>query len=362
MLKRNWIIVVALGLTLAGPALPQELEPPRPKGQIEFQGEIITDVQRPQNNDQAEDSGPENLTLILNKIESAIRDLVAQERAAQSQGRDQHDVRDLDAQEQMALWAQAMFWANAVAVVLTFAGLVLIGFTLHHTKRASNYAEEMAVEARKATKAANDTFLEAQAANAIAKDGLIAQHRPWLVLEVDDSSQDGVAMVRFDGEGSAEVTLMMRARNIGKSPARMVLYDMKAYWTYSEWPSFDELAAFIDRTKQLKGSHAKYASTIIPEDLTKFGFVRMNAKPVEPRPETWSPKHGVAIVVTCCVVYKSEWSDDWFHTANIVAIRQRLPEGRHPRDRPRFGWNQGTFQPDRLEAHVSKSGGTSSIE
>ncbi len=57
----------------------------------------------------------------------------------------------------MAFWAKFMFWASAVAVVMTGVGLCLIKQTLVSTKIAANSVADTLVEAKKATTQAQNT-------------------------------------------------------------------------------------------------------------------------------------------------------------------------------------------------------------
>ncbi|WP_415013724.1 hypothetical protein [Brevundimonas sp.] len=55
----------------------------------------------------------------------------------------EREQRDLDAQEDMAIWAQAMFWTALAQALLSAAGIVLIYITFRETRRAANSAEEI---------------------------------------------------------------------------------------------------------------------------------------------------------------------------------------------------------------------------
>lgn len=85
-------------------------------------------------------------------IEPALRDLVA----AQNKPKDKRDIKteiaDLKAQEEMALWAEPMFWASASTVLLTFVGLALILGTLVYSRRAAVHAKEMVGQAARLKK------------------------------------------------------------------------------------------------------------------------------------------------------------------------------------------------------------------
>ena len=145
-------LAVILGVSLA---LAQEKKPPVLKdqpvpesGQHTGKGEATDQAQK-------KEPAPEKLSPSLNQIESAIRDLIAQQRAAQGQGPKDNEIRDLKAQEGMALWAKRMFWATLAAVALTMAGIFLIWRTLRYTKEAASHTRGMLDEAVKTTKAAH---------------------------------------------------------------------------------------------------------------------------------------------------------------------------------------------------------------
>ena len=135
---------------------PQEIVPTALESQPITEGGQTTSEQRAADQGQKSEPTSENLSPSLDKIEAAIRDLIAQERAAQGHGPKDEEIRDLKAQEGMALWAKAMFWATVAAVIITFAGIVLIRYTLKYTKIAAGHTEEMLNEAQASTRAAED--------------------------------------------------------------------------------------------------------------------------------------------------------------------------------------------------------------
>lgn len=119
-----------------------------------------------------------------------------------SKNNEDWQTRDNKAQIQMmrAAW---------VAVGLTFVGLILVGFTLHYTKKAAQAAATTLIEAGNATKAAQDT---------------LASDRAWLVMG------DGVTVVSNKGSyvdnlGDTPVqflrglTYRTGIMNAGRSPA-----------------------------------------------------------------------------------------------------------------------------------------------
>ena len=89
---------------------------------------------------------PPDYSRALQQIESAIRDLVAKEDKQEGQRQEEREVADLEAQQHMALWAMLMFFASTASVVVTVVGVVLIWRTLHHTRRAADYAKDMVDE------------------------------------------------------------------------------------------------------------------------------------------------------------------------------------------------------------------------
>jgi hypothetical protein len=55
---------------------------------------------------------PSQIELALKAIETAIRDLIAEEDAIERKRQQQREVADLQAQQEMALWAERMTWAT----------------------------------------------------------------------------------------------------------------------------------------------------------------------------------------------------------------------------------------------------------
>ena len=80
----------------------------------------------------------------------------------------------------MAFWAKLMFWASALGVLSTFAGLLLIWRTLHHTRRAADYALDMVREAEEATAEARAATKAAQTA-ANSAEQTLHSNRAWVM-------------------------------------------------------------------------------------------------------------------------------------------------------------------------------------
>jgi len=85
--------------------------------------------------DQQETQPPELLAPVLNEINAALRELVSEERAAQSKEPSQTDKSDLEAQQAMAVWAQAMFWATLATVFVAIVGVIYVRRTLLESRR-----------------------------------------------------------------------------------------------------------------------------------------------------------------------------------------------------------------------------------
>lgn len=155
---RHWLFIAALGCLTAEAALSQEPVPPDPEAQVQTPGDDQDDAAAGRDAPGQDQQRAPDLFPAIYGIEAAIRDLIAEQRNQTSQEPGDHEVRDLDAQEQMALWAYWMFVATAAAVVLTFAALLAIIRTLHHTKRAADAAFDMVDEAKATTTAAQGTI------------------------------------------------------------------------------------------------------------------------------------------------------------------------------------------------------------
>jgi hypothetical protein len=235
-----------------------------------------------------------------------------------------------------------------LTVILTF-------WAARATSQSAKAARDMVAEAAKASANAEATFNESRRSNEIAREGLIAQHRPWIALEVDRAGP-----VRISGPGSVRVNIDFTATNIGNSPAFRTIYSVKAFWTQRDWPKHDHMEALIKQTIGQQQHMSAHAPIVVPKDDTKFGFVDLAADMVNPKQNASKSKE-FSLVVLCCVAYKSDLSDKWFHTVHTAYVRYKRPPGVHPRDQRRFGWSHGEIPSDDIDVSISKAGGTSSI-
>ncbi len=204
MSKSRWVIAVAFGLIATLGAAQNQ---PAPENQPS-QNESPTDRQDERGADQAQ---PVDITTVLERIESAIRDLKAEvDEVEQNRQRDASQ-RDLDAQEGMAWWAELMFYAASASVLLTAIALWAIIRTLHQTRRAAEASEGMLAEARATTDAANKSL----AANS---ETTFNQLRPW-VLPYKCEVSFRYLGIRGTGIMPQEVCIDVIWENAGQSPA-----------------------------------------------------------------------------------------------------------------------------------------------
>jgi hypothetical protein len=202
MLGRIGSATIALGLTVALPgALAQEgIEPA-------LESQPVAEPRQEPGTEQGEDHAAQEQTEAgqiepaLKAIETAIRDLIAEEDTIERERQQQREMADLEAQQEMALWAERMTWATWASVGLTFVGLILIGRTMLYTRDAALYTGDAALhtktgadaavatadEARKQTVVAVKAADTALSANEINRESMIAQQRAWLAWNIMSS-------------------------------------------------------------------------------------------------------------------------------------------------------------------------------
>lgn len=203
MSHRYRMLIVALGCLTVEAALSQEPIPPEPETQVEAPSDNQDGAAAGDDASSQEQERAPDLLPAVNGIETAIRDLIAEQRDQAGQDPSSHEVRDLGAQEKMAKWAFWMFVASAATVVLTFAALLAILRTLHHTKRAADAAADMVSEAKATTAAAEKTI-------GVTREIGEAQVRAYLSVKE--------LAVGVSSEGNFRIGII--AVNSGLSPAR----------------------------------------------------------------------------------------------------------------------------------------------
>lgn len=151
----------------------------------------------------------DRLISTLERVESAVRNLVTADDRLERQAEQRRGNADLYAQLQMARWAFWMTVAAGTSVVLIAVGLVLIGRTMRRIRIAAEYAGATLDEAKQTTKAAEDAVAETRRIGE-------AQTRAYLTVK----------NVTFDFSpqtiGPPIARLSFTCHNTGNSPARNV--------------------------------------------------------------------------------------------------------------------------------------------
>lgn len=155
-----------------------------------------------------EETSASRIEPALQAIEAAIRELVAEDDAEERKRQEKREEADLQAQEDMVLWAGRMTYATWAGVVLTLIGLALIARTMLYTRDAALYAKTAAEagvasveEAKKSTSAAVKSADAAMLANVLQRELFITANRPWLCIEeispTGPLTWDGGTTLRF---------------------------------------------------------------------------------------------------------------------------------------------------------------------
>ena len=218
-------LAVVLGVSLA---LAHEKKPPVLKDQPVSQGQKTPDKQGAKAESQKNTPPPEQLTPALRQIESTIRELVNQQRAAQEKGPAQHEIKDLKAQDDMALWAKLMFFATMVAVGLTGFGVWLIKRTLDETSVAAKHTEGMLKEAKKTTEAGIDAVV-----------AMRRSERAYVTMSHKPPGLDLTAQLGYAG-------FTIKIKNYGRTPATVKDVLLQFDWFGVANPAPDRPAAGPD--------------------------------------------------------------------------------------------------------------------
>ncbi len=255
-------------------------------------------------------------TAALAGIESAIRDLVTKEDAAERKQKKDNERRDLNAQETMAHWSEWMFWTAAASVVLTFIALITIIETLKYTRQAANYSGNMLDEAKKATSAAEATHKTTREIGIKQVRANISYFRH----EVAD-------ITNLPGTEDTEITLYFK--NFGQSPARDVCFDVM-YQSELVWPEKPEAHGMFPPPtfrafsySSVKGSTLKFCgpgSEVVSHRL-KFSRTKIISK--------FEKKPPIFYYIAGYVRYKDDFwqnSDDYRFCKFCFIVRYRGPD------------------------------------
>lgn len=165
-----------------------------------------------------------DLTPSLDGIRDAILRNIKEDDRITAEAQQRREIRELQAQEEMARWASWMFYSAAATVALTLVALFAIYRTLHHTGRAANYTRDMLREAKATTRAAIETI-------EITREIGNRQVRPYITY-------DSGAVEVFEVEGvyplgekpnPKHLHLEVKLRNGGNSPGIVTAVSSAVY-------------------------------------------------------------------------------------------------------------------------------------
>jgi len=128
------------------------------------------------------DKTPLILEAIQHSIERVAGAIEAQKDEADANTKDEREKSDLEAQWQMARWAENAVHVAIGALALTIIGVFLIWRTLVHTRRAADSARDMVIEGENATKAAQEAAREAKRQADLAEKTFQTIQRPYVYV------------------------------------------------------------------------------------------------------------------------------------------------------------------------------------
>lgn len=235
MLVRYFLVAIALGLALSSGALARAPTPADQETQSVTESRRQESAPASEQDNALQQRAYVDMVPALNRIEAAIRSLVAIESQPQPSEQEDREKRDLIAQEDMAASAMMMFWATVASVVLTAAALVTIAITLYYTKRAADHAKSMVVEAEKTTaaaiisaKATEIAATAAKEANEVARRQFEAGFKPWLIVKISgpyvDTSTSIERLSDSEPQRWVEISPRISIANVGDMPATIVKY------------------------------------------------------------------------------------------------------------------------------------------
>lgn len=161
--------------------------------------------------------------------------------------------QDLNAQREMAQWAEGMLWAawivGILTLVATVAGVRLVQLTFIATQEMASDTLKIGMEQ---VAAASESVLAARDANAIVARQLRASYKPWISVEIEGDFLVSPAGKPFgifaQGEDSRNVGIFANifVRNIGDIPVTIEDFELQIEFS-SDWAAsriFDKGSAF----------------------------------------------------------------------------------------------------------------------
>jgi len=204
MSRSHWRAIIAtIGLALAATAYAQ------PVGDDAGEKAGTEEAQSPP----AENAEPTERPTIHDLIERIATALDSDDDEAEAKRQREQAARDLQAQEDMAKWAKYMLWATCAGVAVTFAGVVLVYFTLRYTRAAAIHAQSAADAAWQTVSEARSATVTTRRAATSVNSNTMRELRAYISVE-----PAGI----IKQTGSNETLGHVIVRNVGKLPASKV--------------------------------------------------------------------------------------------------------------------------------------------
>lgn len=203
--------------------------------------------------------------LAANAVDSTIRDIVAPHPEPQNRAEEARARRDLQAQEDMAKWAFWMLVAAIVGTSLTAVGVGLVFRTLHHTRRAADFAGETIAESQRASQAALVASEAATESNRIAGAAAKTQLRAYV----------GVQAVNYtynveNGAFAASGEII----NYGQTPALKFRTLASLNWLQFPIEQLPEIGVPREATHTLFPTMKTYVSTVLAMGAERIHALR----------------------------------------------------------------------------------------
>jgi len=277
------IFAVVGWLVLVGLANAQQTPSPTLKGQPVTSGQ---QQERPGDHpagDQENKKQPENLLTILRDVEAAIRDLIAKPDEGKDKGEEQREKDDLEAQQEMALWAKRMFVAAVASILLSVVGIILIWTTFKATRDG----------------------------NKIAKEAMIAQTRPWVRFGMMEF------LSTWQPTGELDYSVRCKLENCGQSPALNVQASGEIFFRENRVGASDALR---ERAAAARDKLHNIEFTIFPND---HGWAHFRLEYPNHRPAT-----PVFVYAFLCTRYRIGGDEKIHQTSRLFKFETYVPQAR----------------------------------
>ena len=211
MSYHTWLLLAVMGWLTGEPVYSQQpAREPSAFGEatvaVEGEGPVALNQETENENDAA-------ALPALEGIEAALRDLVAEQRQQAGLGPEDHELRDLHAQEAMAFWAKLMFYAALASVIITAVGVELVRRTLKASREGVRHANSAADAAWKTVEQAKLATDAAEETTNITRDIGRRQLRAYVTVDVKKG------LILNNGQ---ELRIHIILKNTGQTPAKNV--------------------------------------------------------------------------------------------------------------------------------------------